>query len=43
MSSWYAFQTMGFFPVAGQDVYLTGTPKFSRISINLGNSRSDVQ
>lgn len=42
MSSWYAFQTMGFFPVAGQDVYLIGTPKFSRTSISLGNGKNMV-
>jgi predicted alpha-1,2-mannosidase len=40
MSSWYAFQAMGFFPVAGQDVYLIGTPKFSRTSISLGGGKT---
>jgi predicted alpha-1,2-mannosidase len=40
MSSWYAFQAMGFFPVAGQDVYLIGTPRFSRTSINTGGGKS---
>ena len=39
MSSWYAFQAMGFFPVAGQDVYLIGTPRFSRTILNLGNDK----
>ena len=39
MSSWYAFQAIGFFPVAGQDVYLIGTPKFSRTAITLGNGK----
>ncbi len=42
MSSWYAFQAMGFFPVAGQDVYLIGTPKFSRSSISLENGKNLV-
>lgn len=42
MSSWYAFQMMGFFPVAGQDIYLIGTPKFSRSSISLGNGKTLV-
>ncbi len=42
MSSWYAFQMMGFFPVAGQDVYLFGTPKFSRSSISLGSGKTLV-
>jgi len=40
MSSWYVFQAMGFFPVAGQDIYLIGTPKFSRTSISLGNGKT---
>lgn len=40
MSSWYVFQSMGFFPVAGQDIYLIGTPKFSRTAISLGNGKN---
>ncbi len=42
MSSWYVFQAMGFFPVAGQDVYLIGTPKYSRSAISLGNGKTLV-
>jgi predicted alpha-1,2-mannosidase len=42
MSSWYAFQAMGFFPVAGQDIYLIGTPKFSRTSMSLGGGKTLV-
>lgn len=37
MSSWYAFQSMGFYPNAGQDVYLIGTPSFPQVDIDLGN------
>jgi putative alpha-1,2-mannosidase len=33
---------MGFFPVAGQDVYLIGTPKFSRTAISLGGGKNLV-
>ena len=36
MSSWYAFQSMGFYPNAGQDVYLIGTPSYPRVDIDLG-------
>jgi len=39
MSSWFAFHAMGFYPNAGQDVYLIGTPLFSRTMIRLGNGR----
>jgi len=40
MSSWYAFHAMGFFPVAGQDLYLIGSPIFTRSALNLGQGRS---
>ncbi len=40
MSSWYAFQSMGFYPNAGQDIYLIGTPSFPEVDIQLGNDRT---
>jgi putative alpha-1,2-mannosidase len=40
MSSWYAFQSMGFYPNAGQDVYLIGTPSFPEVDIQLGNGKT---
>jgi len=42
MSSWYVFSAMGFFPVAGQDIYLIGSPVFSKISIRLGNGKAFI-
>jgi predicted alpha-1,2-mannosidase len=39
MSSWYAFQSMGFYPNAGQDIYLIGTPSFPEVNIDLGQGR----
>ena len=39
MSSWLIFQMLGFFPVAGQDVYLIGSPAFPRSTIDLGDGR----
>ncbi len=39
MSSWFIFSSMGFFPVAGQDVYLIGSPVFDEISINVGKGK----
>lgn len=40
MSSWYAFQSMGFYPNAGQDVYLIGTPSYPRVDIDLGGGKT---
>ena len=42
MSSWYAFGKMGFYPNAGQDVYLIGSPAFPEVSIHLGNGKTFV-
>lgn len=36
MSSWYVFHTIGFFPNAGQAVYLITTPHYKKVSISLG-------
>jgi putative alpha-1,2-mannosidase len=33
------FSTLGFFPVAGQDVYLIGTPSIPDVSLNLGEGK----
>src|SRR5690349_11038503 len=35
MGSWFVFTTLGFFPVAGQDLYLLASPHFSRAAIYL--------
>ena len=40
MSSWLIFQTLGIFPVAGQDVYLVGTPSIPESSLSLGDGKS---
>ena len=39
MSSWLIFQTLGIYPVAGQDVYLISTPSIPDASLTLGNGR----
>jgi putative alpha-1,2-mannosidase len=38
MSGWYVFNTMGFYPVAGTDVYLIGTPAVSS-SLTMENGK----
>jgi predicted alpha-1,2-mannosidase len=37
MSSWLVFQMLGLFPVAGQDLYLIGSPVFTGSDLDLGN------
>ena len=39
MSAWYVFSAMGFFPVAGQDLYLIGTPLFAESTIQLEGNK----
>lgn len=42
MSSWYLFAAMGFFPNAGQDVYLIGHPTFQEVTLHLAAARTFV-
>lgn len=39
MSSWFAFGQLGFFPDAGQDFYLIGSPAYPESTIHLGNGK----
>jgi predicted alpha-1,2-mannosidase len=39
MSSWLLFQSLGIFPVAGQDVYLISSPSVPDASLVLGNGK----
>lgn len=40
MSSWLIFQTLGFYPNAGQDIYLVGTPGIPEATLRLGNGKT---
>lgn len=40
MSAWYVFGAMGFFPSAGQDIYLIGSPIFPKSILDLGNGKT---
>lgn len=40
MSSWYVFQTLGLYPVAGQDLFLISTPTFPQAVIHLSNGQT---
>ena len=35
MSSWFIFNSMGFYPNAGQDIYLIGTPSYPEVDITV--------
>jgi len=35
MSSWFIFNSLGFYPNAGQDIYLIGTPTFPEADVQL--------
>jgi predicted alpha-1,2-mannosidase len=42
MSSLFVFHCLGFFPIAGQDVYLIGSPAFDRAIVRMENGREVV-
>ena len=39
MAAWYCFHALGFFPNAGQDVYLISSPIFTNVSITMDNGK----
>lgn len=39
MSSWYVFHQLGFFPNAGQDVYLITAPRFKHMTLSLSGGQ----
>jgi predicted alpha-1,2-mannosidase len=42
ISSWYAFGAMGIFPVAGQDVYVIGSPSLPEVTLHLAGDKTFV-
>lgn len=42
LSAWYIFSSLGFYPVAGTDIYQLGAPLFESAIINLGNSKLEI-
>ncbi len=40
MGSWYIFSSVGFFPNAGQDLYLITSPHYTHTVIRLGNGKT---
>jgi predicted alpha-1,2-mannosidase len=37
LSSWYVFSALGFYPVAGSDIYEIGAPLFKKAEIKIGD------
>ena len=42
LSSWYVFSSLGFYPFAGQEFYLIGTPLFEEATIRLPGGKKFV-
>ena len=40
MSSWFIFNSLGFYPNAGQDIYLIGTPSFPEADLKLAGGKT---
>ncbi len=40
MSSWFLFNSIGFYPNSGQPVYLIGTPSYPDVTIAVGNRKT---
>jgi predicted alpha-1,2-mannosidase len=42
MSTWYAWNCMGLFPVTGQDIFLIGSPVFERVSFAIRDKKFEI-
>ncbi|NQU53534.1 MAG: glycoside hydrolase family 92 protein, partial [Bacteroidetes bacterium] len=42
LSSWYVFSSLGFYPVAGSDIYQLGAPLFEKAEINMGENKLTI-
>lgn len=42
MSTWLMFSKFGFFPVAGQDIYLVNGPRYKKVTIQMENGKNIV-
>jgi predicted alpha-1,2-mannosidase len=42
LSAWYIFSALGFYPVAGTDIYQLGAPLFEKAVVNMGNSMLQI-
>lgn len=42
LSAWYIFSSLGFYPIAGSDVYQLGVPLFKSAEVNLGGKTLSI-
>lgn len=42
MSAWFVFNSMGFFPVAGQDLYQITSPMYDQVNLKLGDENEEL-
>jgi predicted alpha-1,2-mannosidase len=42
LSAWYIFSALGFYPIAGTDIYQLGSPLFKEAELNLGKNRLTI-
>jgi len=43
LSSWYIFSSMGFYPIAGSDIYQLGAPLFKEIELNMNGKKLKIK
>jgi len=42
LSAWYVFSSLGFYPIAGSDIYQLGAPLFKNVEIDLGGKTLSI-
>jgi predicted alpha-1,2-mannosidase len=42
LSAWYIFSSMGFYPVAGSDLYQLGAPLFRKAEVSIGGNKLEI-
>jgi putative alpha-1,2-mannosidase len=43
LSAWYVFSSLGFYPVAGSDVYQIGSPLFKDATLKFGEKELKIE
>lgn len=43
LSAWYIFSSLGFYPIAGTDIYQLGAPLFKNAIVNLGTAKLHIE
>ena len=43
LSAWYIFSSMGFYPIAGSDIYQLGAPLFKEIEVNINGKKLKIE